>query len=99
MPVVHINGFGARSTADMVMMLMTTSFLWLLLLLRGRVMSVPYKLVSIGARTITMRCSLILFAVIAQRHGALFTLAGLVSNLLWFDATIRNVLLSRDAKA
>lgn len=79
---VHINGFRARSTADMVMLLMTiTSFLWPLLLLRGRVRSVPYKLVSIGERTITMRSFLILFAVIAQRHGALL-LAGLVNNLV-----------------
>jgi hypothetical protein len=42
---------------------------------------VPYKLVSIGERTITMRSFLILFAVIAQRHGALL-LAGLVNNLV-----------------
>jgi hypothetical protein len=66
---VYINGFRARSTSDIVML--ATSFLLLLLLLR-----VPYKLVSIGARTITKRTFIILVAVFAQRHGALF-LAGL----------------------
>lgn len=55
---VHINGFRARSTADMVM-LMTTSFL------RRRV-GVHYKFVSIGARAITMSSFIMLFAVIAQ---------------------------------